>query len=114
MKTKLLTQDIQTGDITVMSNVTSFTVRGTKVSRVEEIPGHEQESPSSIHVDFTVQPPGHLPAAPEATQELGLILNLEDGVELGLLLVALGLEHKTPDEVASIIARLKQMIQDCQ
>ncbi|WP_198011472.1 hypothetical protein [Synechococcus sp. PCC 7335] len=42
---QLLTQALKTGDITIISNVTSVTAIGTRVARVEEIPGHEQESP---------------------------------------------------------------------
>jgi cell shape-determining protein MreC len=57
MKTKLFTRNLKTGDITVTSNVTSVTVNGTRISRVEEIPGHERESPSAIYIDLTVQQP---------------------------------------------------------
>jgi hypothetical protein len=112
MKTKLLSQALTTGDITVMSNVTSVTVAGTKVSRVEEVPGHEQESPSSVHIDFEVKQPSHLPAVLADTETLGMILQLEDAVELGLLLVAMGLEHKTPNQVADIISRLTRLAEE--
>lgn len=112
MNSKLLSRTVKTGDITVMSNVTSVTVVGTKVSRVEEIPGHEQESPSAVHIDFEVKQPSHLPAVLEDTEVLGMILQLEDAVELGLLLVAMGLEHKTPEQVAEITARLNRLVKE--
>ncbi|WP_227500080.1 hypothetical protein [Synechococcus sp. PCC 7335] len=107
---QLLTQALKTGDITVISNVTSVTAVGTKVARVEEIAGHEQESPSAVHVDFKVKQPSHLPAVLEDTESLGLILQLEDAVELGLLLVAMGMEHKSPDEIEKLTARLSNLI----
>lgn len=111
MKTKqLLTQKIKTGDITVVSNVTSVNAVGTTIARVEEIPGHERESPSAIHVDFEVKQPSHLPAVLEDTEALCLILQLEDAVEIGLLLVAMGAEHKTPTEIEQLTTRLSQLI----
>ena len=115
MKTKqLLTQELKTGDITVISNVTSVRVVGTKIARVEEIPGHELESPSAVHVDFEVKQPSRLAAVLEGTENLGLILQLDDAIELGKLLLAMGMEHKTPDEVAAIMDRLSQQIEDFQ
>jgi hypothetical protein len=115
MKTKqLLTQDLKTGDITIMSNVTSVTVTGTRIARVEEIPGHEPEMPSAVHVDFQVKQPSHLSAVLEGTEDLGLILQLEDAVELGVLLIAMGMEHKTADETAAVMARLSTLIAACQ
>ena len=113
MKTKqFLTQDLHTGDITVMSNVTSVTVAGTKISRVEKIPGHELENPSAIYVNFEVKQPSHLHAVLEDTEALGLIVELDDAVELGLLLVAMGMEHKAPDEIATVKNRLSTLIRD--
>jgi hypothetical protein len=46
----------------------------------------------------------------EATEEVDLILNLEDAVELGLLMVAMGMEHKTDDDIAKILSRLSELI----
>lgn len=115
MKTKqLLTQDLKTGDITIMSNVTSVTATCTKVARVEEMPGQEQENPSAIHVDFQVKQPSHFHTVLEDTETLGLILGLGDAVELGLLLVAMGMEHKTPDEAAALMTRLSKMMSEFQ
>jgi hypothetical protein len=110
MGTKLFTRKIKTGDITLMSNVTSVTVNGTRISRVEEIPEHERESPSAIYIDLTVQQPVKLHDVLEATEEVDLILNLEDAVELGLLMVAMGMEHKTDDEIKTIMSQLSQLI----
>lgn len=112
MNTKLRTQSLETGTIAVMSNVSSVNVVGTKVSRVEEVPGHEAENPSTIHVDFKVQNPRHLETVLESAEELGMILNLEDAVELGLLLVAMGLEHKTPDDIAAVMSRLSKLVKE--
>jgi hypothetical protein len=110
MTTKLFTRNIKTGDITVMSNVTSVTVNGTRISRVEEIPGHERENPSAIYIDFIVQHPSKLHDVLEATEEVDLILNLEDAVELGLLMAAMGMEHKSDDDIAGMMSRLSELI----
>lgn len=112
MKTKLYTQALKTGAITLTSNVTTVTANATRMSRVEAVPGHEMESPSSIYIDLTVQQPVKLHDVLEATEEVDLILNLEDAVELGLLMVAMGMEQKTDTEVTATLARLSQLISD--
>ena len=113
MKTQqLLTQDLTTSEITVISNHASVTVTGTKVSRVEEIPGHEQENPSMVHVDFKVKNPSQQPEVLDNTEDLGLILKLEDAVDLGLLLVDMGMEHKPPEAIKGTITRLSKLIDE--
>ncbi len=112
MKPKLFTRSIKTSDITVSSNLTSITVNGARISRVEEIPGQEQANPSTIYVDLMVKTPTPTHDVLEGTQEVDLVLNLDDAVELGLLLVALGMEHKTDQEIAQLESRLTQMIAD--
>lgn len=110
MKPKLLTQPIRTGNITLSSNLTSITVNGARISRVEEIVGQEKENPSTIYLDLMVSEPTKQSDILEATEEVDLVLNLEDAVELGLRMVALGMEHKTDDEVSEVMARLSQLI----
>lgn len=110
MQTKLFTQNLKTGDITVMSNVTSVTVNGTRISRVEEIPGHERENPSAIYIDLAVQHPTKMHDVLESTEEVDMIFNLDDAVELGLLMVAMGMEHKTDNDIAKILSRLSKLI----
>ncbi|MEB3231284.1 MAG: hypothetical protein VKJ64_09760 [Leptolyngbyaceae bacterium] len=112
MGSALLTQKIQTGDITVMSNVTSITVVGTKVSRLADLPEGHQHRPSTVHVDFEVKQPTQTASVLEATETLGMILTVEDAVELGEYLLAMGLGDKSSDEVASVMARINQHIQD--
>ena len=113
MKTQqLLTQDLATSEITVISNHATVAVTGTKVARVEGIPGHEQENPSMVHVDFKVKNPSRQPEILETTEDLGLILKLSDAVDLGLLLLAMGLEHKTPKEIEATMARLSNLIDE--
>ncbi len=110
MKTKLFTRDITTGDITVTSNVTSVMANGTRISRVEEVPGHEKDCPSAIYIDLRIQHPVKLHDVLEATEEVDLSLNLGDAVELGLLMVAMGMEHKTDDDVVAVMSRLSKLI----
>ncbi len=112
MKSKLVTRSIKTGDITLTSNLTSITVNGARVSRVEEIPGHEKENPSTIYIDLMVQEPDRFHDVLEAAKEVDLVLNLEDAVELGILMVALGMEHKTSAEVAEVMNRLSKLISE--
>jgi hypothetical protein len=110
MKTKLFTQELNTGDITVISNLNSVMANGTRISRVEEVQGHAKESPSAIYIDLTVKQPAKLHDVLEATEEVDLVLSLEDSVELGLLMVAMGMEHKTDENIAETMSRLSQLI----
>ena len=113
MKTQqLLTQDLATSEITVISNHATVAVTGTKVARVEEISGYEQENPSMVHVDFKVKDPNRQPEILANTEDLGLILRLDDAVDLGLLLVAMGMEHKTPEEIEATLTRLSHLIDE--
>ena len=115
MKTKqLLTQTLNTGDITVISNVTSVTVAANKISRLEAVSGHGPESPSTVHVDFSVKQPSHLAAILEETEELGLILELDDAVQLGVFLIVMGMEHKTAEEITVMMTQLFNQISDFQ
>lgn len=109
MNTKLVTQDLHTSDITLMSNLTSMTVTGTKISRVEEIAGHEQDYPSTIHLDLQVKASHLQEKSVDITKEFGMILSLDDAVELGMLLMAMGLEHKSPSDVAAVMSRLTSL-----
>lgn len=111
METKrLLTQALNTGDITIMSNVTCITATGDKVARIEEVLKDGVKSPTAVHVDFEVKQPSHLQAILEETQSLGLILQPDDAVELGLLLTALGMKNKDSQAVAAIAERLSALL----
>lgn len=110
MKTPLCTRTIKTGDITLESDRTSITVNGARISRVEEIPGREKENPSTIYLDLVVREPVETGDGLEGSEEVDLVFKLEDAVELGLLMVALGMEHKTDDEVAAVMSRLSNLI----
>jgi len=112
MKSTLLTRDIQTGDITVMSNVTSVTVVGTKVSRLADSPEQEQVAPSTVHIDFEIKEPTQLQTLLESTEALGMILNSDDAVELGELLIAMGLNNRDPKAIATVMSDLNQFIHD--
>lgn len=112
LKNKLFTRPLKTSDITISSNVTSIRANVIHISRVEEIAGHEKENPSAIHLDLKVEHPVKFHDVLEATEEMEMILNLEDAVELGLLMVAMGMEHKTPEEVSAAMSRLSQLIEE--
>ena len=111
MKTKkLLPQALHTGDITIMSNVTCITATGDKVARFEESWRDGVKNPAAVHVDFEVKQSSHLRAVLEDTQSLGLILQPEDAVELGVLLTALGMQIKVSQAVAAIMKRLSVLL----
>ena len=110
MKTKkLLTQALRTGDITIMSNVTCITATGDKVARIEESL-EDGASPAAVHVDFEVKQSSHLQSILEDTRSLGFIMQPNDAVKLGVLLLALSMQHTDDQAVAETIERLSALL----
>ena len=112
MAVKAITKSFNTSDITVMSNATSLHARGDKVTKLGAMPGQETANPASISIDLKVQDTGALPGILAATESLELMLNSEDALALGLLLVAMGLEDKSSDRISATLDRLTQMIDE--
>jgi hypothetical protein len=80
MNPSFSTRALTTQSITIMSDVDSYTVRGTKVSRL----GTGQVQAPCIHVDFDVE------SSTANVRQLGMILSPEDAIALGQLLTELG------------------------
>ncbi|MFE4106887.1 hypothetical protein [Almyronema epifaneia] len=114
MTVKSVTRSLQTSDITVMSNVTSIQVRGSKITKIGAMAGQAGETAAStaasIYIDLEVSQKQSLPAVLGSTEELGLILSSKDAVELGLLLVAMGQEGQSSEQVAATLTRLSQLM----
>ena len=102
-----ITQELNTDDITVISNVTSVIANCNRISRLEAIEGQELENPAAIHVDFKVKHhKQHLLSVLAETEELGLILSVDDAIELGLWLIAMGLKDQSGQEIDYIFEKL--------
>ena len=50
-----------------------------------------------------MQNPQKLASILDATDELGFILRPEDAIEVGLSLVAMGMQGKTPEEITAAL-----------
>ena len=107
---KLLTQVLHTGDITIISNITCITATGDKVARIEESLSNGVKNPATVHVDFEVKQSSHLHNILEDTRSLGLILQPDDAVELGVLLLALGMKNNNPLTVETTMNRLSAIL----
>ena len=104
MKTTSVSHELHTGDIEVMSNLTSVTAKANRITRLEAVKGKDR---AAIHVDLHVKPhPEHLPSVIGETEELDLVLDLDDAVEIGVLLVAMGLEDKSQLEIDEVFKRI--------
>jgi hypothetical protein len=114
MTTKLVTRPIKTGDLTAMSNVTSVTVTGHQVSILEVQPEPGKKDTSAVHLTFEVEHPQKLPDLLATAEELGLIMERDDAVEIGLRLLAMAMENKTPAEIEAVQTRLSKMIAELQ
>ncbi len=110
MTTKLVTRPLKTGELTAMSNVTSITVTGHQVSIIEVESESEKEDTSAVHLTFEVEHPQKLPSLLATAEELGLIMERDDAVEIGMSLLAMAMEDKTPAEIEAIKQRLSKMI----
>lgn len=105
MTVKFVTHSLNTGNITVMGNVAdSITVRGSKISRIGAVEGQEQENPATVHINFV--------ASQGETDDEVLVLTMElpDAVEMGLNLLAMGIEAQSSLGVDEVRDRLSQLI----
>lgn len=110
MKTISVSRELKTGDITVLSNLTSVTANAKRISRLNAVKGKDITDPASIHVDLKVKPhKEHLPRVLAETEELDLVLSLDDALQIGVMLVAMGLEDKSQLEVDEVLKRLFEL-----
>ncbi len=101
MTVKFVTHEFKTDDVTVMGTVTDAAhLRGHKVSRIGAIEGQEVKNPAQIHVSFEV--------TNHPDQIVSLVLGVQDAVELGLLLIGVGIESQ-PGGVKQICDRLTEL-----
>lgn len=107
MKTTAVSHELNTGDIQVMSNLTSFIANAKRITRLEAIEGKDT---AAIHLDLQVRPHSeHLPSVIGETEELDLVLNLNDAAEIGMLLIAMGLEDKSQLEIDEVFKRIFEL-----
>ena len=110
MKTISVSRELKTGDITVLSNLTSVTTNASRISRLNAIKGKDITDPASIYVDLKVKPHSeHLPSVLGETEELDLVLSVDDALQIGVMLVAMGLEDKSQLEVDEVFKRLFEL-----
>ncbi len=117
MSLKSITRPLNTTEITIMSNVSTVQAKGSRITRIEASQQTlDSSNQAAIHLTFDVDQPeeASLPNLLQSTQSLGLILNLEDAFELGLLLVAMGLVDQNDIEASQSLDRLAGLMNDLQ
>jgi hypothetical protein len=103
MTVEFVTYPLSTDNITVMGQVNDVaTVRGSKISRIGAVEGHEQETPAAIHLNF------QLIDHPE--ELLVWMLGLSDAIEIGLQLLAMGIEAQPSPAIDDVRDRLAQLV----
>lgn len=108
MKAVSTSYKLATGDIEVMSNLTSIIANANRISRLEAVKG--KASPAKVYLDLKVKPhPEHLPSVLGETEELDLVLSPDDALEIGIMMVAMGLENKSQLEVDEVFKRLFEL-----
>ena len=93
MKVVSTSYELTTGDIEVMSNLTSIIANASR-----------------IYLDLKVKPhPEHLPSVLGETEEVDLALSPDDALEIGIMMVAMGLENRSQLEVDEVFKRLFEL-----
>jgi hypothetical protein len=106
MTVKYVTHSLATGDITVLGHIADVvTVKGHTISRVGAIEGQEQQNPPAVHVNLEVAGGGE-----GSAEMLVLMLGLQDAVEMGLQLVAMGIEDNPTMSVEDVRDRLVRLV----
>jgi hypothetical protein len=107
MTVKFVTHVLNTGDITVMGHVTDVaTVRGSTISRIGAVEGQEQKNPAAVHLNFEAI----TTANDNPPEMLVWMLSVPDAVELGLQLLAMGIEAQPSPGIDEIRDRLSQLV----
>jgi hypothetical protein len=106
MSIKSLSRTLKTGDVTVMSHVTTTTVVGNRISKLRGTPANG----TTIHLNFEVKGKKDEPCILANAEELGFILKPEDALEIGLSLVAMAVENQSDEATAAIQERLSQLL----
>jgi hypothetical protein len=109
MTTKLQTMPLQTKEMTLMSNNTSIKVIGHKISKLIDQDEKQQNVSSSIHLTFDVKKEEKSPCILNNPEELGFIINPKDAIEIGLSLIAMGMDFHNEITLEEIKGRLAQI-----
>jgi hypothetical protein len=110
MTTNILTHELNTSDITVVSNITSMHMTGSKVSKLMAGETDGQETTAEIHLGFHVQQPQKLEHILGTTEDLAFILSEADALEIGLRLVEMGMKDKSDESIGALWKQLSQII----
>ncbi|MCW6037073.1 hypothetical protein K4A83_12460 [Spirulina subsalsa FACHB-351] len=97
------THPLKTQAITLMSNITSLTITGEQVSKLG----------SEIHATFAAKNSEKLPCVLNSVEEIGFILQPDDAIQLGRLLMAMGLESQGEQTMEEIQEKLDDLIKSC-
>jgi hypothetical protein len=105
MTIKYVTHDLETHDITVMGHVEdAITLKGSKISRIGAIVGQEAQNPAAVHLNLEVAP------HQTGSEMLVLSFDLQDAVEIGLELVAMGIEDNPSISIDDVKQRLVALV----
>lgn len=104
MTVRYVTHSLKTGDITLMGNVKNMaTLTGKSMTRIGAIEGKEQQNPPAIHINLDR-------AGGNVEDSVVLSLSLPDAIEMGLQLVAMGIENHPNPDIEEIRDRLSQLV----
>ncbi len=108
---RLQTHNLSTQDITLMSNLSSTTVVGQRISKLKT--SQVNEEASTIHLGFEVKSSQETDDEMLGkTTDLEFILDTDDALELGMLLVAMSMSHQSQEESAITFDRLSNLMKE--
>jgi hypothetical protein len=106
MTVQYVTHTFKTGDITIMGNIADTeTVTGKTISRIGAIEGQEYQSPPAVHINLGL-------AHGDPTESIVLSLSISDAIEMGIQLVAMGIENSPHPDIEGMRDRLAQLVSE--
>jgi hypothetical protein len=106
MTVHYVTHALKTGDITIMGNIANTaTVTGKTITRIGAIEGQTEQNPPAVHVNLEL-------AEGDSRGSVVLALSLPDAIEMGIQLVAMGIEDNPHPDIDGMRDRLAQLVSD--
>lgn len=106
MTVHYVTHTLKTDDITIMGNISNTaTVTGRTITRIGAIEGQEQQNPPAVHVNLEL-------AEGEDRGSVILSLSLPDAIEMGIQLVAMGIENNPHPDIEAMRDRLAHLVSE--
>lgn len=106
MTVHYVTHALKTGDITIMGHIAhTAKVTGKTISRIGAVEGQEHQNPPAVHVNLEL-------TEGQSKDPVVFSLSLPDAIEMGIQLVAMGIEDNPHPDIEGMRDRLAQLVSE--